>query len=428
MLYYSKGKYTESGSLEDLSANDLREGVVRALESLGKRKRVLVIPPDFTRYHSRAGEITEMIWQYYGDAVQAVLPAIGTHFPMTGEEISKMFGKVPARLFRNHNWRSDVLTLGRVPADFLIEVSDGRVTYDWPAQVNRLLVEGNFDLILSVGQVVPHEVIGMANHNKNIFVGTGGPEGINKSHFLGAAYGMERIMGRADSPVRKVLDYAEKHFAADLPIVYIQTVLGKDEHGSLKTRGIFIGDDRECFDLAAELSLQVNFELLDKPLKKIVVYLDPSEFKSTWLGNKSIYRTRMAIDDDGELIVLAPGLTEFGEDRTIDGLIRKYGYVDTPRILELCDENPDLGENLSAAAHLIHGSTEGRFSVNYCPGGISRNEIESVNYKYADLNSMISRYDPEKLRDGVNIMEDGEEIFYISNPALGLWAYKERFK
>ena len=423
MLYYQRGSVTEELGLEDL-----QEGLYQTFEKLGNRKKVLALPPDFTRLHSHAGVLTDLTYKYYRNKLTDVLPAIGTHFPMTEEEISKMFADVPKNLFRNHNWREDLETLGRVPADFVEEVSEGKVAYDWPAQVNQLLVRGNYDLILSIGQVVPHEVVGMANYNKNVFVGTGGVEGINKSHFLGAAYGMERMMGRADTPVRKVLNYASEKFAGHLPIVYVQTVVGRGADGKLKVKGLFIGDDEECFNLAAELSLKVNFEMLEKPLKKVVVYLDPGEFKSTWLGNKSIYRTRMAIDDDGELIVLAPGLKEFGEDREIDKLIRKYGYVTTPEVLEMVDENEDLRKNLSAAAHLIHGSSENRFNITYCPGHLSKEEIEKVNFHFADLESMLKKYDPKILRDGFNNMPDGEEIYYISNPALGLWACKERFK
>jgi nickel-dependent lactate racemase len=293
--------------------------------------------------------------------------------------------------------------------------------------VDKLLVGGEHDLILSIGQVVPHEVIGMANYNKNVFVGTGGVDVINKTHFLGAAYGMERIMGRANSPVRSVLNYGSDNFASHLPIVYVLTVIGKDIEGKLLVRGLFIGDDIECFNRAAELSLKVNFELLIEPLKKVVVYLDPSEFKSTWLGNKSVYRTRMAIADGGELIVLAPGLADFGEDAGIDKLIRKYGYVGTPKVLELVKKNDDLQQSLSAAAHLIHGSSEGRFTITYCSSKLSKEEIESVNFQYADLSSMVKQYNPEKLKDGFNRMPDGEEIFFISNPALGLWAHKGRF-
>ena len=389
---------------------------------------MLAIPPDFTRFHSRAGEITEHSYHYYKEKLTDILPALGTHYPMTEKEINNMFGVIPTSLFREHKWKKDLATLGVVPAKYVNVISEGRVNYSWPAQVNKLLVDGGFDLILSIGQVVPHEVVGMANYNKNIFIGTGGQEGINKSHFLGAAYGMEQIMGRADTPVRKVLNYASDHFAKDLPILYIQTVIDKDETGKLVMRGLYIGDDYECFDLAAKLSIEVNFEMLDKPLDKIIVYLDPEEFKSTWLGNKAIYRTRMAIEDDGELIVLAPGLKEFGEDKEIDRLIRKYGYQTTPEILKFVDENDELKNNLSAAAHLIHGSSENRFKITYCPGHISKEEIERVNFNYADLTEMMTKYNPNELKDGFNTLSDGEEIFYISNPALGLWAYKERFK
>lgn len=428
MLYYKIGS-----TQHELSKEDLKKGLFEGLKKLGDRKKVLVIPPDYTRLPSRAGELTEMAWEYYGEALTDVLPALGTHTPMTPHQVAHMFGSMPSSLIREHDWRNDVVTLGEVPASFVSEVSEGAVSFPWPAQVNKLLIEGNFDLILSVGQVVPHEVVGMANYNKNIFVGTGGAEGINKSHFIGAAYGMERMMGHADTPVRRVFNYASEHFSAHLPIVYVQTVVGLDKKdGKIKTRGLFIGDDMEVFDLAASLSLQINFEMLEQPLKKVVVYLDPTEFKSTWLGNKSIYRTRMALADEGELIILAPALVEFGEDKEIDRLIRKYGYFGTPATLKACAENEELRNNLSAAAHLIHGSSEGRFSITYCPGdapgNLTQEEIEGVGFRYARLEDVQKRYDPARLKDGYNTMPDGEVIFYISNPALGLWAYRERFR
>jgi nickel-dependent lactate racemase len=422
MLYYSRGDENDS-----LSEQDLRQGLFAALERIGARKKVIAVPPDMTRYHSRAGELTRFALQYYGESLTDILPAVGTHFPMSQDELKKMYAGVPLELFRVHNWRTDVITLGEVPAEYVKQVSEGVVDYSWPAQVNKLLVEGRYDLILSIGQVVPHEVIGMANYNKNIFVGTGGVEGINKSHFLGAAYGMERIMGRADTPVRRVVNYGENHFAADLPIVYVLTVVGPDTDGRLHTRGLFIGDDIGCFNLASELSLKVNFSMLDEPLQKAVVYLDPQEYKSTWLGNKSIYRTRMAMANGGELVVLAPGLHQFGEDPKIDELIRKYGYVGTEKVLQLVKENEDLQQNLSAAAHLIHGSSEGRFKITYCPGKLTKEEIESVNFKYSGLGKMVKRYNPDGLKDGFNTV-GGEEIYYISNPGLGLWSWKQRFE
>ena len=425
MLYFARGSRTDV-----IGADEVRAILRDVFDGMGPKRRVVAIPPDFTRLNSYAGPITEMAYDYFGDALTDVMPALGTHSAMTPEQIRTMFGHIPAERFRVHDWRHDVVTVGEVPASYLREVSEGRVEYTWPAQVNKLLLEPDVDLILSIGQVVPHEVIGMANYTKNIFVGVGGSEGINKSHYLGATYGMERIMGRAKSPVRDVMEYARTHFIPQLPIVYVLTVRAKDAaSGEMVTRGLFIGDDFECFERAAALSLETNFIMVDHEIRKCLVYLDPEEFKSTWLGNKSIYRTRMALADGAELIVLAPALREFGEDKTIDALIRKYGYKGTPHTLEATRANADLQENLGASAHLIHGSSEGRFTITYCPGPeMSREEIESVGFRYGSLDEMLARYPLDRLKDGWNTMPDGEEIYYISNPALGLWASLDRFK
>jgi nickel-dependent lactate racemase len=418
--------YCATGSpVTDLTSAELKSLFEESLAKLGRRSRVLAVPPDQSREHSRAGELTRDAWQYYGDRLKAILPALGTHTAMRSAQLAHMFGEVPQDLFRVHKWRTDVETLGEVPAEFIHEQSEGKLNYAWPAQVNRLISQGGFDLILSIGQVVPHEVIGMANYNKNILVGTGGHDGIGRSHYLGAVYGMERIMGRAANPVRNVLNYASDHFLRHLPIVYVLTVVGRRAEGGLAVRGLFIGDDIECFNLAAALSLKVNFEILDEPMMKAVVYLDPKEFHSTWIGNKAIYRTRMALADGAELIILAPGVKEFGEDKTIDALIRKYGYRGTETTLKAVEANADLANDLSAAAHLIHGSSEGRFKITWCPGFLSKEEVESVGFTYDDLASMLVRYDPRKLSDGLNLIE-GEEIFFIANPGLGLWAHRNR--
>ncbi|MGA9305925.1 MAG: lactate racemase domain-containing protein [Candidatus Sulfotelmatobacter sp.] len=415
--------YCATGGVESDLLPRLRNLLVESLAKLGQRNRVLVVPPDQSRIHSRSGDLTRYAWEYYGDRLQAVLPALGTHAAMQPDQIARMFGTTPQALFRVHNWRTDVETLGEVQAEFIHEQSEGKLNYSWPAQVNRLVPHGGFDLILSIGQVVPHEVAGMANYNKNILVGTGGRESINRSHYLGAVYGMERIMGRAKNPVRNVLNCAADRFLRHLPIVYVLTVVGRTGDGGLAVRGLFIGDDAECFYRAAELSLKVNFETLDAQIRKAVVYLDPNEFHSTWLGNKAVYRTRMALADNAELIVLAPGVGKFGEDPAIDGLIRKYGYRGTPATLKAVEANADLANDLGAAAHLIHGSSEGRFTIRWCPGQLSREEIEGVGFEFGDLKTMLTRYNPQTLHYGYNHV-GGEEIFFIPNPGLGLWAYR----
>ena len=423
--------YVQKGGA-DVAVNDseLQSLVLEAIAKSGKDiKRMLILPPDHTRLNSCAGRITEIIYENYADKCHIdIMPALGTHSAMGDAQLELMFGKkIPKDKFLVHDWRNAVKTMGKASSEFISELSGGKVDYEVSVQVNKIVFE-NYDLIISVGQVVPHEVVGMANYTKNIMVGIGGSDMINKSHFLGAVSNMEKIMGHADSPVRSLFNYGVDTFLADLPIIYMQTVMARDEDtGKMVMRGFFAGCGDDAFRAAAKLSVETNLQLLDKPLKKVIVYLDPEEFKSTWLGNKSVYRTRMAIADDGDLIVLAPGLQEFGEDSEIDRLIRKYGYKGTPNTLNMVAENEDLRNNLGAAAHLIHGSSEGRFTITYCPGeNVSAEEIRGVGFEYGDLQATMDKYDFANLKDGINVV-NGEEIFYISNPALGLWALKSAF-
>jgi nickel-dependent lactate racemase len=414
--------------IDEARAGALLDSLLEQLRQRGPLRRVLILPPDITRYHSWAGPLTCMIYErLQREATLAILPTVGTHAPMSDAEIARMFPGVPRALFHAHDWRHGVVSLGEVPAELIQRISEGKLDFSARVEVDRLLVEEKWDAILSVGQLVPHEVIGIANYNKNVFIGAGGSDLINKSHWLGAVYGIERIMGRAATPVREVLNFASQHLARHLPLVYLLTVRAKDVAGELVTRGLYAGDDEACYRRGAELCRRVNLDLLDRAPRKVVVYLDPLEFKSTWLGNKAVYRTRMAIADAGELIVLAPGVKEFGEDATIDRLIRRYGYRGTPTTLDQVRTQPELAANLSAAAHLIHGCSEGRFTITYCPGYLSRAEIEEVGFRYGDLDTMMKRYAPERRQDGWNTLADGEEIFYVSNPALGLWGTRDRF-
>jgi nickel-dependent lactate racemase len=411
----------------------------QALADLKDGGPVVILPPDITRFHSRAGFLTDLAARELArsgkDRLGAVLPALGTHIAMTGPELDRMFPGTPKDKFHVHHWRNDVTELGRLEADFVEKVSAGAVRYDWPVQVNRLLEaegpgSGGFSLILSIGQVVPHEVIGMANHAKNLFVGTGGKEAIDKSHFAGAVYGMERMMGRTDTPVRALFDEGFRRFGSKLPPVLWALTVASPRQGAPGTavRGLFVGFGRECFEKAAALAREVNVDLLEEPIEKGVVYLEPEEFRTTWLGNKAVYRTRMAIADGGELLVLAPGLERFGEDLGMDALIRQHGYRSGEEIIRRVERDRGLGENLSAAAHLIHGSSEGRFTIRYCPGpALSRREIEGVGYAWGELAAAQARYDRERLVPGWNRLPDGERIFFVPNPALGLWAERRRF-
>ena len=420
--------FERGGIGETISTGEKRAALELALKGTGKvLRRVLVLPPDHTRLNSDAGELTRLLYEMLSPLNVAVdiMPTLGTHSPMTAGQLRMFFGEgIPLERFKVHDWRKGVRQVGTVPGALVKEWSEGRVDYDVRVEVSNQLFAG-YDLILSVGQLVPHEVVGIANYTKNIMTGAGGADTINKSHFLGAAFGMERMMGRIDTPVRKLFNYGCEKFLGGLPILYVLTVMQKDQAaGKMVMRGLYIGDDDATFAMGAKLAQKVNLDLLDVPLKKVLVYLDPHEFKSTWLGNKAIYRTRMAMADGGELIILAPGLKEFGEDPEIDRLIRKYGYRGTPATLAAVKEHDELRNNLSAAAHLIHGSSEGRFKVTYCPGPeMTAEAVRSVGFEAGDLGA----YRVEGLRDGVNRLASGENIFYISNPALGLWALKRQF-
>ena len=407
-----------------LTAQEIKNALLSSLKGLALRK-VLLVPPDFTRFHSNAGYITNVYYHALKDIAQVdVIPALGTHVKMTQEECAEMFGDIPYDTFVEHKWRTDVVKVGTVPADFLTEISEGTWTTPIDCEVNKILFEG-YDLIISIGQVVPHEVVGMSNHSKNILVGLGGSKFINASHMVGALYGLERMMGKDNTVTRKLFDYCITNFLGQLPITWVLTVTTAPG-GNIKTHGLFIGKGRKPLEEAIALSQVKNLDLVDKPIKKCVVYLTPKEFKSTWLGNKAVYRTRMAIADGGELVILAPGIERFGEDDKVDELIRKYGYVGRNKVLQLFKTEQELKDNMGTAAHLIHGSADGRFEITYAVKNITQREIEGVNFTYASYDDMVQRYDPRKLQLGWNTMPDGEEIFFIPNPALGLWMCKDR--
>lgn len=415
---------------DNIVRDEVRRALEKWVESISpKPKKVLLLPPDYTRSHSQAGLITNLLYRIWTPETQVeIMPALGTHNPMSEEEKRRMFGpEIPQDRFFVHDWRTEIVKIGAIPGDYVSRVSGGLVDFTIDVEISRRLLDEEYDLVVSIGQVVPHEVVGMANYTKNILVGCGGRDIINKSHILGAAYGMERIMGRDGSPVRKVFDYAEEHFLNRIPLQYILTVIGTAE-GEQRLNGLFIGRDRGLFEEAVAVSQDKNLTLMEKPLSKVVVYLDPEEYKSTWLGNKAIYRTRMAIADEGELVILAPGVREFGEDKTNDAIIRKYGYLGSEKVLALIDREEDLRNNLSAAAHLIHGASEGRFSISYAPAYLSREEVEGAGFNFLPLEEGLRRYNPSVLKEGFNQLEDGEEIFFINNPALGLWALKENFR
>jgi len=390
-------------------------------------KRVLLLPPDITRAHSGAGLLTEMLYNLFKDEAEVhVIPTLGQHVPHTRDENLRMFGSIPEEHIHAHDWRGGCVKIGEVPADFVKEVTAGAADWALPIVLNRMLIEEPWDLVINVGHVVPHEVLGFANHNKNYFIALAGKDLICASHMAAACCGIENNLGTLITPLRACFNKAEEDYLGDLPDLYVQIVMARNEQDELVHTGIYVGDDLETYLEAARQSRQQNITVFDEPLAKVVCVMQEDEFVSTWVANKAVYRTRMALADDGELIIIAPGLKRFGEQPEVDALIRKYGYVGTSKVMEQYRTNADMQDLAHATAHLIHGSSEGRFSITYAPGHMSRQEIEGVNFCYADLGETLAKYPPEDLREGFNELPGGERIFFIPTPSAGLWSTREK--
>jgi len=416
---------------DEISREHMEALVLRCAEQCLQRihatpRKVLLLPPDMTRAHSGAGWITNILYHFFAASADVYLmPTLGQHIPHTPEQNRWMFGDIPEERILVHDWIADCKTIGTIPADYVKSISGGAADWEIPISINRLVLEGKWDIILNIGHVVPHEVLGFANHNKNYFIGLGGKDTICASHMAAACYGIENNLGSLVTPLRHCFNKAESEFLRHLPDAYLQVVMKYNGQGKLVHSGIYCGDDLDTYLLAAKQSKKENITIVP-PLKKVVAVMQGDEFFSTWVANKAVYRTRKAMADGGELIIIGPGLKRFGEQDSVERIIRKYGYAGTDRVLAQWKENEDLQDLTHATAHLIHGSSEGRFTITYAPKYLTREEVESVHYQYLDYEEALRLYPPDKLKNGFNRLENGEEIYFISTPSAGLWTTQEK--
>lgn len=412
----------------------LVEAVVDTELLAHRARRVLLVPPDATRRHSGAGHITGAVYAQLAAAgcEVAVLPATGTHRALDAREADRLFeGRVPPARLRAHRWRQDLAAVGTVSAAEVTAVSGGAMREPVPVAVAGALGAG-WDAVVSVGQVVPHEVVGMANFTKNLVIGLGGAPTINATHLLSALCGIEHVLGRAATPVRDVVDAAfDRFLAGRVPVLWLLTVM-ESTPGGVVQRGLFAGrggsgdSGGAAFRAAAALSARTNIVTVPEPFGRVACWLAPDEFRTTWLGNKAVYRTRMALADGGELVVLAPGVTRFGEDAELDALIRRHGYRGRQAVVAAMAQDPELARNQGAAAHLIHGSAEGRFRIVYCTdpatGGLGRDEVEAVGYAWRPLDRELERLGVDATSPtGPRTDTRGDAFHHIAHPGLGLW-------
>ena len=416
---------------KEIVKKEIQSLVLKSAEECLKRictnpKKILLLPPDITRAYSGCGWITEILYNYFDKKSEVfVIPALGQHTSHTEEQNKKVFNTIPETRILKHDSVKDVEKIGEIPADYVKKVTFGAADWKIPIEINKILLTNEWDIIINIGHVVPHEVLGFASHNKNYLIGLGGDSTISSTHIASACCGIENILGAIISPIRHCLNKAENDFFNGLPFAYIQLVMALNEEGKLIHTGFYCGKDFDTYLLAAKQSMEENI-ITVPPLKKIVAIMDKDEFESTWVSNKAIYRTRKALADNGELIIVAPGLKRFGENQKADKMIREYGYIGTDKIIKHWKKDKSLQEMAHIAAHLIHGSSDQRFKIYYAPGYLTKEEIESVNYSYLDLSETLKKYPIEKMKYGFNIMDDGEEIYFINSPASGLWTTKEK--
>jgi nickel-dependent lactate racemase len=406
----------------------MRETVAEARRRFtAQPKRVLLLPPDITRMHSGAGRVTEILYKLLADEAEVhVIPTLGQHVPHTPAENRQMFGSIHNERIHAHDWRGGCVRLGELSAEFVEQTTLGAADWPMPVVLNRSLMEDPWDWIINVGHVVPHEVLGFANHNKNYFIGLAGKEMICAAHLAAASCGIENNLGNLVTPVRACFNQAEQEYLGQLPDLYVQLVMARNDSGKLVHTGVYVGDDLETYLGAARQSREQNITVFDEPVPKIVCVMQGDEFFSTWVANKAVYRTRMVLADGGELVIIAPGLKRFGEQPEVDTFIRKYGYVGTLRVMDMYRQNLDMQDLAHATAHLIHGSSEDRFTITYAPGFLTKEEIEGVNFRYAELNATVDRYRPEQCQEGWNTTADGERFYFIPTPSAGLWATREK--
>jgi len=422
--------YTENRVIDNNSQHIMMEQLIdEAKKHFGTPlKRVLLLPPDITRYHSGSGILTNMLYHILGsDCEVDVIPTLGQHMPHTLEENRLMFGDIPEERIQKHDWEKSCCVLGEISSDFVKNATGNLADWAIPVEINKAVVSGYYDLVVNIGQIAPHEVLGFSNHNKNYFIGLGGKKMITTSHITAALCGIENNLGQIITPLRGCYNYAEDKYLKDVPAVYVLIVKTRDEQGDFEITGLYVGDDIETYVKAARYARKHTVYIFDKPLKKVVCFMDDKEFHSTWVANKAIYRTRKVIEDDGELVIVAPGVERFGEQAGVDRMIRKYGYKGTLNSLDAYKNDPELNDLAHAAAHLIHGSSEGRFKITYAPGHLTKEEINEVGFEYLNINEAMYKYNPQKLTPGINVV-DGEEIYFIASPSLGLWTSTSKFK
>jgi nickel-dependent lactate racemase len=411
-----------------LDADEMRQIVRDALAGVRAGTRVLAVIPDKTR-----DDNTDLLFPMISQALAArgagrldALVAQGTHPPMTESEKRAKIGAGLAALplfgeVFDHHWDdpSQLTTLGALSADEVSALTDGLMRRDVPIQLNVRLAPGAYDLVLVVGAVVPHEVAGFAGGAKYFFPGVAGPDLTHLTHWLGALATIERVIGRVDTPTRRVIEAAADRVTT--PVIALTSVVTRTSEGLLRTHALFNGTLRETVRRAAAVSAQVHVRYTGRRYRRVIALLD-EHYDEMWVAGKASYKLGAIIEHGGELVIYAPHLK--GISTTHGRLIEKYGYAPLEQVREMVDGSDELSANLCVAAHLAHVSygsrlADGRIAPRYAitlASAIPADVCGRVKLGYAPLESIdveAARRDPDTL-----VVENaGRDLYLVERNA-----------
>jgi nickel-dependent lactate racemase len=416
-----------SGSGLSLSGDEMRAIIEEALECAPAGARALAIIPDKTR-----DDTTRLLFPFAAQALARrgatqldALVAQGTHQSMTDEEKRAKIGadsaQVPGlgRIF-DHRWdvEEELITIGELDARRVRELTGGLIDQSIPLRVNRLLAAGRYDLILIFGATVPHEVAGFAGGAKYFFPGVAGPELTHVTHWLGALSAIENVIGRIETPARRMIEAAADFVSAK--VISFNSVVTREVEGDIQTRALFAGDLREAFRRAAEISRQVHIKYTGRRYQRVVAILD-EHYDEMWVGGKASYKLGGVIEEGGELLIYAPGLNSLSE--THGKLIERYGYAPLEIVAEMVTGSTELMANLCVAAHLAHvsygsrkdasGRILPRFRITLATG-IDEATCRRVNLGYIDHK--LVRFEEFKRDSETLIVENAGRDLYLVGP------------
>jgi lactate racemase len=388
-----------------LNAQDFRDIAEQALETVSADAKVLAVIPDTSRDDSThvLFPIIDEILRSKGVQRFDALVAQGTHPPISESEKLEKIGleSFAGRIF-DHEWDNpDQLTqIGRLDADVAAKASGGAFAQSIDLTINKLILD--YDLILILGATVPHEVAGFSGGAKYFFPGISGAELTNATHWIGALAGIEKIIGRIETPTRHLIEQAADHITAE--IINFSSSVSRNPDDQLVTHALFAGDLRLSFRRAAKISREINVKFIDRKYKRVIAVLD-KHYTDLWTGGKASYKLGGVIEDGGELVIYAPHLTKISE--THGAAIEKFGYAPIEQVKEWADGSHELQKNLCVAAHLAHVSYSGsgadpkkpKYKITMA-SGLNESLCKKIGLGFADYRTFdldAASNDPETL-------------------------------